>query len=146
MLMALVTSAFMLGNELVGLVMPGATVNTYGQMKIDINQTRAIVEKVIPPKTISNTTRYNNIMLQFENVMKAVDDYNTTFVSDGKEIIHLYITHGSKQEDFQKVFTQMNEVKGAEMKKVLDARFKIKGLMTREEWKAVFSPQSNPKG
>jgi hypothetical protein len=144
--MSFVSAVFILGNEMVGLVTPGATVNMYGQMKIDINQTRSVVEKVIPPKTISNTTRYNTIMLQFENVMKAVDDYNTTFVKDGKEIITLYVKHESKPEDFQKVFSSMDSAREAEMKKVMEARFKIKGVVTKEEWKAIFSPQSNTKG
>jgi len=145
MLAALITSALIICNEMVGLFIPGATVNMYGQMKIDINQTRAVVEKVIPPKTIANTTRYDNVMLQFRNIMKAVDDYNTEFVKDGKEIVRLYVIYDSKPEEFQKVFAGMDAKRNEEEKKILEARFKMKDVMTQEEWKAVFNPENNAK-
>ena len=130
---------------MVGLFIPGATVNMYGQMKIDINQTRAVVEKVIPPKTIANTARFDNVMLQFQNIMRAVDDYNTEFVKDGKEIVKLYVKHDSKLEEFQKVFAGMDAKRDEEVKKILEARFKMKDVMTQEEWKAVFSPENKAK-
>jgi hypothetical protein len=144
--MSVISGLFILGNEVVGVFVPGATVNMYGQMKLDINQTRGIVEQVIPPKTIENTTRFNTVMNEFEHVMNAVDDYNAVFVKDGKEIIKLYIKHDSKQGDFQKVFSEMDAAREAEVKKILESRSKMKGVMTPEEWQALFSPQDKTKG
>jgi len=145
-LMSFVSAVFIMGNEVVGVFVPGATVNMYGQMKLDINQTRAVVEKVIPPKTVENTARFSTVMNEFEHVMNAVDDYNAVFVKDGKEIIKLYVKHDSKQGDFQKVFSDMDAAREAEVKKILEARYKMKGVMTPEEWQGVFSPQDKTKG
>jgi len=145
MIIAYITSALLFCNEIIGVFIPGATVNMYGQMKIDINKTRAVVEQVIPPRTIANTARFDNVMLQFQNMMTAVDNYNAEFVRGGKEIVNLYVKYDSKPEEFQKVFAGMDAKRDEEVKKIIEARFKMKDVMTQEEWKAVFSPENKTK-
>ena len=82
-MMSFISAMFILGNQMVGLFVPGATVNMYGQVRLDVNVFRAEVQKVIPPNTIANTTRGNTVVLEIENVMDAVYEYNTAFPCPG---------------------------------------------------------------
>jgi hypothetical protein len=132
---------YILGAELYSPFMPGVTVNMYGQVAIDINQTKAAVETVIPPDTPGNKSRGEQVIFQIECIVRAIDEYNVVFKREGKEIVDLYLVHGSKLEDFQKVFSKMDSKKEIKQKQILESRFKMKEVMTREEWKALFSPQ-----
>jgi hypothetical protein len=96
---------------------------------------------VIPPTNTENIARGDIVLSQIDQIAKAINEYNDAFASNGKEFAHLYLTHGSKPEDFQRVFTQMDTAREKGQKKILDARFKMKQAMTAQEWETVFKPQ-----
>ncbi len=136
-----IKSILLIGNMMVGPFMPGVTMDRYERMVLDINQTRAMVRTVIPSTTIENETRCKAVMLEMDNMADAVNEYNAVFSIRGKEIVHLYLSHGSTPEDFQKVLGQMDSEKEKAQKKIIETRFRMKTFMTTEEWKALFSPQ-----
>jgi hypothetical protein len=119
--------------------MPGVTVDDFGRMVVDMDKTRAAVQKVIPPTTAESTTRGNTVLSEIDQIAKAINDYNAGFTRNGKEVVNLYLAYGSKPEDFKRVFAQIDAEKENGQKKVLDARFKMKEAMTPQEWKALFN-------
>ena len=71
--------------QVFGPFMPGVTVDQYGMMIVDVNKTRAVVMSVIPQDTIKNTKRCNMVLVQFDNITKAIDEYDMVFVKQGKQ-------------------------------------------------------------
>jgi hypothetical protein len=124
---------------LLGPFMPGITVDDFGRMVVDMDKTRVAVQKVIPPTTAESTARGNTVLSQIDQIAKAINEYNAGFTTNGKEIVNLYLAYDSKPEDFKRVFAQMDAEKENGQKKVLDARFKMKEVMTPQEWKALFN-------
>jgi hypothetical protein len=127
--------------QVFGPFMPGVTVDHYGRMIMDVNKTRAVVMTVIPQNSIKNTNRCNRVLVQFDNITKAIDEYDKVFVKQGKQLVTHYASYDSKREDFQTDFTVMDEAKGQAQKKILAALVEMKKVMTPDEWKAVFNPQ-----
>lgn len=122
----------------------GVTVDDYGNMVVDLAKTRAVIEQVIPADTPANTARIEKIMAQIGEISKAVNEYNASFKGSRNEIVHLYADYGSKPEDFQKALARLDVEREKGLNRILDACFKMKGVMTPQEWKAVF--KTNPKG
>jgi hypothetical protein len=146
MLMTFFTSFFLLTNQMIGALMPGATVNAYGQISLDINRTRAAVYAAIPPNTVAESTRANKITLEIEKITALIDEYNILFLKKGKEVITLYQTYGSRPDDFQKIFSELDAEKAKGQKEIVEARFNMKKLMTQAEWNAVFNPPPPGQG
>ncbi|MCU0576028.1 MAG: hypothetical protein MUD15_04275, partial [Desulfobacterota bacterium] len=107
---------------LLGPFLPGITVDSYGRMVVDLDKTRAAIQEVIPPTTAESTARGEAVLSQIDQIAKAINEYNDAFTSNGKEFARLYLTHGSKPEDFQRVFTQMDAAREKGQKKILEAR------------------------
>lgn len=140
-LLSFFTGIYLLGAQLMNPFIPGITVNDYGRMAVDVNQMRAAVSAVIPPDTVQGRTRNKEVLNEMETIIRAIEDYDEAYRRDGKELIYLYMTHGSKQEDFQRVLAHMDEQKAAGQKKIIEARFRMKQIMTPKEWKALFGRQ-----
>ena len=138
-LSTLYTSIFIFSAMLVGPFMPGISVDDYGRMVMDREKAQEAVVKVIPPKKAGNTERCNTVLSQIDEIDKVVDEYNTGFMRDGAEIVNLYMKYDSKPEDFQRVFTRMDTLRENGQRKIVTARFKMKEVMTAEEWKAIFN-------
>ena len=141
MLISMFLSVLTISSMVLGPFMPGITVDSYGRMVVDLDKTRAAIQKVIPPTTTENTARGDMVLSQIDQIVKATNEYNDAFASNGKEFARLYMIHGSKPEDFKGVFTQMDAAREKGQKKILDALFKMKQAMTPQEWEAVFKPQ-----
>jgi hypothetical protein len=135
------TSILVFSAMVIGPFMPGITYDNYGRMIVDREKARGAIMKVIPPKKAENTARCNTAMAQIDEMANAVDEYNAAYTRDGAEIVTLYVKHDSKPEDFQKVFARMDEAREKGQKKILDARFKMKEVMTPQEWKEIFNPK-----
>jgi hypothetical protein len=134
---SLVVWAAMLWSPLV----PPMTGDMYDALVMDINRTRAMVQMVIPQTSIGNTTKSENVLFQIDRITKAIDEYNKVFARDGKEAVHLYMTYDSRPEDFQRVLSQIDAEREKAQQKILDARFKMKDIMTSAEWQALFNPK-----
>jgi hypothetical protein len=141
MLIGFFTAFFLLGNQMVGAVMPGVTVNIYGQMALDVNQLRTAVRAAIPPDTYESTTRGNRVIQQIQSVTGAIDDYNEVFKGKGEEIVTLFVKYDSKPEDFRKVFSEVSAEREKTDQAIIEARFAVKKIVNPTEWKALFGPQ-----
>lgn len=51
----------------------------------------------------------------------------------------------SERGDFQAILNRVDERRIAMQKKLIESRFKLKELMTREEWEAVFTKAKEGK-
>jgi hypothetical protein len=129
---------------LLGPFMPNVTMDQYEKMALDFDKTRIAIRTVMPQNTIEGTARCNKVLVQMDRVIKAVEDYDAVVSRQARGVIHLYLTHGSKPEDFQRTFTVMDEAREEAQNVIMDSRFKMKELMTPEEWKAVFGLQGEP--
>lgn len=124
-----------------GPFLPPEKGNIYDSLVIDVNRTRAMVETVIPQTTIGSTARCKNVLLQMDQIANAIEEFNQTVVRDGKVIAFLYMSYGSKPEDFQRVLGEVDVEREKRQKMVMEARFKMKEVMTPAEWQAVFNPE-----
>jgi len=115
---------------------PGPTENMYDNLMTYINKTRAEVKYVI-----KDEARANNAQYQLYLMSEEINKFNKQFLNDSKEIAQLYMHYESRPEDFQKVLGRIDEARSSGQKKILDACFRLRQAMTREEWKTVFSPK-----
>jgi hypothetical protein len=122
--------------------MSGVTMDTHGQMVVDMDKTRTVIQQVIPPTTSENTSRGDQVLFQIDRIVKAINEYNESYGKSGREVVRLYTEYESKPEDFQKILAQMDTEKEAGQMKILDACFEMRKVMTPDEWKAVFSPET----
>jgi len=136
--MGILKSMLIMSLMFIGPFMPGITYNEAGMMVVDRVKAREAIEDVIPSKKAENRAI---VMSQIDEIANAVDEYNTGYVTDGNEVVNLFVKYDSKPEDFQKVFTRMDAAREKGQKRILDARFKMKEAMTPEEWKKIFAPK-----
>ncbi len=99
----------------------------------EMEQTRgAVITSVTDP------ARAGRILVQLETVEQAIRDFDQEFVKAGKDIGRLYSRHDATPGDFEGIMDQVANSRVKARKKIVEARFKAKELMTPEEWKAVF--------
>jgi hypothetical protein len=137
----IIVNLLIISSHLFSPFMSNVSMAHYEKMALDLDKTRIIIRTVIPQNTIENTARCNKVLEQMDRIIKVVEGYDALVSRQGRVIIHLYLTYGSNPEDFQKPFTIMDEAREEAQKVIMDSRFKMKDLMTSEEWKVVFSPQ-----
>lgn len=130
---------------LFGPLIPNVTMDQYEKMVLDFDKTRIAVRAAMPQNTIEGAARCSKVLVQMDRVIKAVEDYDAVVSRQARGIIHLYLAHGSKPEDFQRTFAVMDEAREEAQNVIMDSRFKMKELMTPGEWKAVFGPQGEPE-
>jgi len=126
---------------LFGPFIPNVTMDQYEKMALDFEKTKIAIRAVIPQNTIDSTARCNKVLEQMDRVIKAVEDYDAVASRQARGIIHLYLTHGSKPEDFQRGFAVMDEAREGAQNVIMESRFRMQRLMSRDEWNAVFGPQ-----
>jgi hypothetical protein len=115
---------------------PGPVENMQDDLRTYLNKARAEVKVVI-----KDEARANNAQYQVYVMSEEIEKFNKQLIGEMKEVVQLYSKYESKPEDFQTVVVRMDEMRSDGQKKVLDATFKLRQYMTREEWKTVFGPK-----
>ncbi len=115
---------------------PGPVENMQDDLRTYLNKARAEVKVVIKDEARANNAQYQVYLMSEE-----IDKFNKQLMGEMKEVVQLYTKYESKPEDFQTVVVRIDEARSDGQKKVLDATFKLRQYMTREEWKTIFSPK-----
>jgi uncharacterized coiled-coil DUF342 family protein len=99
------------------------------------------VEAVVPrvKKLIDETVKDPNRAKQVEGILQEliaeVKKTNEETRGFHEQLNALNSDYDAKREQFEKVVSQLNNTRSERAQKIIDMRFKIRDLLTAEEWK-----------
>jgi hypothetical protein len=99
------------------------------------------VEAVAPrvKKLIEETVKDPNRAQQVEGILQdlvaEVQKTNEETRGFHEQLNALNANYDAKREQFEKIVTQLNNTRAERAQKIIDMRFKIRDLLTVEEWK-----------
>jgi len=92
--------------------------------------------------TVDEPARAGRILMELEAAEQAIRDFDKEFVRTGKDIGRLYSRYDATPKDFEGIMGQISDSRMKARRRIVEARFKAKELMTPEEWKAVFGAKA----
>ena len=90
-------------------------------------------------KQITNEMRQDQLLDLHKQMGKASKGYNKRHKSLSKKVLALSENHEATAEEFQTIVDQFFVERRETQEKLIDARLKMKDLITRKEWGAIFS-------
>lgn len=104
------------------------------------NDTSFDTLKELISRHVMDTGRVDKINELIDEADKRIRECVNQLEELQEEIVELNRNYNSTPEQYDRVCTQVMKNVRLCREKVLDLRFKMKDLMTREEWEAVFKP------
>jgi hypothetical protein len=77
---------------------------------------------------------------------KELKGFTEHLADAGKEINEMNVNYDSSSEDFRLFFEKEDKARAKAQERVIDLRFKMKKLLTAEQWEAIFGTTSGTKG
>jgi predicted nucleic acid-binding Zn-ribbon protein len=88
---------------------------------------------------VEDSTRVERAQEIIEDVRAAIAAEKSQILDIRKDITALDERHDATVEEYRKQFDRLNRAWTELDQKLLDARFRLKQVLTREEWNAVFA-------
>ena len=88
--------------------------------------------------TVQDAERLEAASMAVKGLRAEVKAFDKTFAKSGKALTKLYKDHGASAEEMQSVLDDLNGEWSASQARAIDLRFKLKDLLTAEEWHAIF--------
>ena len=82
--------------------------------------------------------RLEQILAIRKEVKIAEQDLSATTEDSYEELAQLTSQHGADLEQFRVIFAELDQIRLDAQKTLINYRFRLKELMTREEWKKVY--------
>lgn len=88
---------------------------------------------------IENKQTVKEVVSLSKTLEKDLEAENEEIIDLKKSFLDLHVKYSATQADFDSVLEEMLKSRKAGQDKILDTRFAMKDLMTKEEWDKVFA-------
>ena len=93
--------------------------------------------------TVQDKEKAKAITKLSKELGKNLKDENKNITKTRDQFLDLHQNYNATTPDFEKVLQQMLTEQKSGQKAILDTRFAMKELMTKEQWNAVFTPPTD---
>jgi hypothetical protein len=94
--------------------------------------------KVRIEQAIDNPDKEKNLLSIVEEMEKESKSYSKELASGGKKMAKLNKNYASTQDEFSTLLSGVNSARVKTQEKMVEYRYKLRELMTPDEWKKVF--------
>ena len=87
---------------------------------------------------VTDDLRRSEALLVVEDLESEIGGFEQVFSDSGRQLDRLYAIHDDASDEIREVFSELNSTWEAGQARALDARFRLRELMTEEEWALLF--------
>ena len=87
---------------------------------------------------VTDDLRRSEALLVVEDLESEIGGFEQVFSDSGRQLDRLYAIHDDASEEIREVFSELNSTWEVGQARALDVRFRLRELMTEEEWALLF--------
>lgn len=87
---------------------------------------------------VSDDLRKSDALMVVEDLEPDIAEFEQLFSDSGRQLDRLYADHDDASDEIREVFSELNSTWEAGQARALDSRFRLRELMTEEEWASLF--------
>ena len=110
--------------------------NDHSALMLSANGAQELIVSI--DSVVTDDLRRSEAVMVVEGLEAEIAEFERLFSDSGRQLDRLYADHNDTSNETQEVLSELNAAWEAGQTHALDARFKLREVMTEEEWVSLF--------